>query len=91
MILTFLLYLYVLLSILSCSPTVKYIKVPYTTPPALYYPTKLPTNATMRDMLFEYRNALMKISEWEDREFINNSNYYSGNTNKNKLNQGGQL
>ena len=75
--------LYILLLallIFSCAPKVKYIKVQYTTPPAHYYPT---TNelTTIHELLFEYRNAIMKISEWEDREFLNNTNYRIIDTN----------
>lgn len=70
----FFLYILAFATFISCAPKVKYIKVPYTTPPAKYYPS---TNElkTMHDVLLEYRSAIMKISEWEDRELINNPGY----------------
>lgn len=82
MLLTWACILFFIFSCISCKTIeYKYIKVPYTTPPAKYYPT---TNElkTIHEVLMEYRGAIMKISEWENREWINNTNYrIKGNTN----------
>ena len=84
-ILIFLLFLVCSMSIVSCAPKIKYIKVPLTTPPERYYPS---TNGmeTMHEILLEYRGAIMKISEWEDWAAVNrlytNSSVFSNSSKK---------
>ena len=69
-ILLFLLFLVCSMSVVSCAPKIKYIKVPLTATPDRYYPA---TNGmeTMHEILIEYRGAIMKISEWEDWAQVN--------------------
>lgn len=87
MLLTWACILFVTLSCISCkSIEVRYIKVPYTTPPEKYYPTTNELKA-IHEVLMEYRAAIMKISEWENREWINNTNYrIKGNMSNDRTN-----
>lgn len=60
----------------SCG-TVKYVTVPLTTPPKMYYPS---TNiSTQKQLINEYKNSLMKIAEWQIWYKIQTNN---SNTNK---------
>lgn len=60
----------------SCG-TVKYVTVPLTTPPEMYYPA---TNIfTQKQLINEYKNSLMKIAEWQTWYKIQTNN---SNTNK---------
>lgn len=86
-IMLFLMFLVCSMSIVSCAPKIKYIKVPLTTPPERYYPA---TNGmeTMHEILLEYRGAIMKISEWEDFAVVNklysNSSAFSNSSSSSK-------
>ncbi len=62
-------FLYYFFIISCCTP--KYIKVPLTTPPKTYKPNIVYTE---KDLIIEYKNSLMKISEWQ--------NWYNIQTNK---------
>lgn len=57
--------------VISCCST-KYITVPLTAPPNIYNPGIVYTE---KDIIIEYKRALMKISEWQ--------NWYNVQTNIN--------
>ena len=56
---------------ISCCST-KYITIPLTSPPDIYNPGIVYTE---KDIIMEYKRALMKISEWQ--------NWYNVQTNIN--------
>ena len=62
-----------LLCIVACSCTsVKYVTIPLTTPPEIYKPSN--RNLTEKDLILEYRKAVMKINEWQLWYQINTNN-----------------
>lgn len=71
------LFILLLILICSCSTTksIKYINVPLTEPPKMYYPND--NIRTQKQLLQEYLRQMIVISEWQKWYNIQvGSNYY---------------
>mgnify|MGYP004574839391 CR=1 FL=1 len=54
--------IFIIFILASCQTTIKYIKVPLSTPPEKYY---IPQISDRRDLMKAYQESVMRISEWQ--------------------------
>ena len=75
--------LFFFLLILSSCTTTKYVTVPLTKAPEFYIAPETNSITTIKDLVNEYRNTVIKISEWQDW-YVVQTNTEIGNTNYKK-------
>lgn len=74
-------FFFFLMVVTSCATTkTEYVTIPLTKSPEFYQPPVTNSITTIKELVNEYRETVMKISEWQDWYVVQTNNDI-GNTN----------